>query len=84
MALNIKNDETHRLSRQLADLTGETVTTAVTVAVRERLDRVRRARGSVEARTALILELGRRIADARSAQALTIEDLYDAVTGLPA
>jgi antitoxin VapB len=44
LSLNIKNDETHRLARQLADLTGESLTTAVTEAVRERLDRVRRER----------------------------------------
>ena len=40
--MNIKNEETHRLARELASLTGETVTAAVTVAVQERLDRVRR------------------------------------------
>ena len=42
MSLNIKRDETHRLARELARLTGESVTAAVTAAVRERLDRVRR------------------------------------------
>lgn len=45
MSLNIKNEETHRLARELAELTGENLTVAVTVAVRERLDRVRRQRG---------------------------------------
>jgi antitoxin VapB len=44
MGLNIKNEETHRLAQQLAKLTGESMTAAVTEAVRERLDRVRRAR----------------------------------------
>ncbi|MBV8196921.1 MAG: type II toxin-antitoxin system VapB family antitoxin [Candidatus Eremiobacteraeota bacterium] len=39
MALNIKNPETEGLIRQLADETGEDLTTAVTVAVRERLQR---------------------------------------------
>lgn len=42
MSLNIKNPEAHRLARQLADLTGETLTGAVTESVRERLERVRR------------------------------------------
>ncbi len=42
MSLNIKNEETHRLARELAELTGESLTVAVTVAVRERLDKVRR------------------------------------------
>jgi antitoxin VapB len=45
MSLNIKNEEAHRLARELAELTGENLTVAVTVAVRERLDRVRRQRG---------------------------------------
>ena len=42
MSLNIKNAETQRLVQELAALTGETQTMAVTKAVRERLDRVRR------------------------------------------
>jgi antitoxin VapB len=41
MSLNIKNTETHQLVQELAELTGETQTMAVTVAVRERLERVR-------------------------------------------
>lgn len=45
MGLNIKNEKTHRLVQELATLTGESMTAAVTEAVRERLDRVRRARG---------------------------------------
>ena len=40
MSLNIKNDEAERLARRLAAATGESVTRAVTVAVRERLDRI--------------------------------------------
>jgi antitoxin VapB len=45
MGLNIKNDETHRLAEELSQLTGESLTAAVTVAVRERLERVRREAG---------------------------------------
>jgi antitoxin VapB len=41
MSLNIKNAETYRLVKELADTTGESMTEAVTVAVRERLARVR-------------------------------------------
>lgn len=40
MSLNIKNSDAERLARQLAAATGESVTRAVTVAVRERLDRL--------------------------------------------
>ena len=42
--LNIKDPEADRLARELARLTGETITRAVTVAVRERLERVGRRR----------------------------------------
>ena len=42
MSLNIKNEEAHRLAQQLAKITGESMTTAVTEALRERLERVRR------------------------------------------
>ena len=45
MSLNIKNVETYRLVKELADETGESMTAAVTEAVRERLDRVRAERG---------------------------------------
>ena len=44
MQLNIKNDETYQLAAELADLTGETLTDTVTIALRERLDRVKRRR----------------------------------------
>jgi antitoxin VapB len=45
MGMNIKNKKAHQLTKQLAKLTGESLTTAITEAVRERLDRVRRERG---------------------------------------
>jgi antitoxin VapB len=45
MGMNIKNKEAYRLTKQLAKLTGESLTTAVTESVRERLDRVRRKHG---------------------------------------
>ena len=37
--LNIKNPETHRLAKELARRRGESLTTAVTVALREQLAR---------------------------------------------
>jgi len=46
MPLNIKDPDTDRLARELAGATGESLTAAVAVALRERLDRVRgRPRG---------------------------------------
>lgn len=43
MSLNIKDAQTHELAKQLAALTGESMTAAVREAVRERLERVRSA-----------------------------------------
>ncbi len=44
MALNIRNAEAEQLAEALARLTGETKTRAVTVALRDRLNRLRRDR----------------------------------------
>jgi antitoxin VapB len=67
MALNIRNPETERLADELARETGETKTEAVTKALRDRLDRLRRERA------------GRRLADeldaiARHCAALPVLD----------
>jgi antitoxin VapB len=45
VALNIKNKEAHELASRLSDLTGESMTEAVTKAVQERLERVLQERG---------------------------------------
>ena len=60
MSLNIKNEKTHRRVRELARLTGESMTAAVDKAVQERLERVRGPKGDdfVER----ILKLGRECA----------------------
>ncbi len=44
MALSIKSDEADQLARQLAAETGESITEAVTTALRDRLNRERRSR----------------------------------------
>lgn len=46
MSLNIKDDETCRLAGELARLTGETMTGAITAALRERLEREKSRRGA--------------------------------------
>ncbi|MBA2310512.1 MAG: type II toxin-antitoxin system VapB family antitoxin [Pseudonocardiales bacterium] len=46
LVINIKNLEADRLARDLAQATGETITQAVTVAIRERLARVTGVRTS--------------------------------------
>jgi antitoxin VapB len=57
MSLNIKNEETHRMARELARATGESMTAAVSEAIRERLERVRgNSRKNMAER---LMELGR-------------------------
>jgi antitoxin VapB len=46
MALSLKDAETDRLAREVAKLTGESLTEAVRAALAERLERERRKRGS--------------------------------------
>ena len=60
MSLNIKNEKTHRLVRELARATGESMTAAVDKAVQERLERVRgRKKGNLAER---LLQIGRECA----------------------
>ncbi len=72
MALNIKDPRADLLVRALVAETGETITEAVTVAVQERLDRVRGVRGApdlvaeireIAVRTAALPDLDDRGAD---------------------
>ena len=44
MALSIKNPEADRLARELAGLTGESMTQAIKIALEERLRRIRRTK----------------------------------------
>ena len=46
MSLNIKNEETCRLAGELARLTGQTMSGAITVALRDRLEREKRLRNA--------------------------------------
>jgi antitoxin VapB len=61
MALSIKNDEADRLVRELAELTGESLTEAVVSSLRERLERQRAQRDSRPLAERL-MEAGRRCA----------------------
>jgi antitoxin VapB len=83
MGLNIKNDEANRLVHELARVTGESLTTAVTVAVRERLDRLEQSNpGPLSER---LLKIGRDCAAHLREPFLTVEHgdlLYDE-RGLP-
>jgi antitoxin VapB len=57
MALSIKSDEADQLARQLVAETGETLTEAVVIALRERLDREHSRHGvSMRARLTRLAE----------------------------
>lgn len=56
--LNIKNAEAYELASELAELTGESVTAAVTKALREKVEREHKLRDR-DARLARIMELSR-------------------------
>jgi antitoxin VapB len=58
MSLNIKDPEAHELAQALAKTTGESMTRAVTVALRERLDRIKKTR-KASARAKALLAIGR-------------------------
>jgi antitoxin VapB len=61
MSLNIKSAEAHALAGELARLTGESMTKAVTEAIRERLEREQRRRDE-EAVVAKAMAVARRVA----------------------
>ncbi|HEY0330742.1 MAG TPA: type II toxin-antitoxin system VapB family antitoxin [Rhodopseudomonas sp.] len=61
MHLNIKSDEAHRLATELAQLTGESLTAAVTAALREQLVRERRRR-QPDRMVERMMEIGHRYA----------------------
>jgi antitoxin VapB len=55
VSMNIKNEEAHRLAQELAALTGESITAAVTTALRERLRSLQeRKRGRLSRRLTAI------------------------------
>jgi antitoxin VapB len=77
MSLNIENEETHRLVRKLAHITGESMTGAVDKAVRERLERVRGK--SKEGMAEKLMKIGQECAARLKGplKPMEIEDLYD-------
>ncbi|MCY4004233.1 MAG: type II toxin-antitoxin system VapB family antitoxin [Rhodospirillales bacterium] len=84
MGLNIKNDEACSLASELARLTGESKTGAITVALRERLERELRRRG-VEARARELRAIAERCAKLMGPGPSAVEHgdlLYDE-RGLP-
>lgn len=84
MGLNIKNESTCRLASELAQLTGETMTGAITIALRERLERERNRR-SADALAGELHAIGQRCASLLAPGPSAVEHgrlLYDE-HGLP-
>ncbi|HEY1767274.1 MAG TPA: type II toxin-antitoxin system VapB family antitoxin [Terracidiphilus sp.] len=85
MSLNLKNPETERLARELADKTGENLTVAVTIALKERLENIERVperEGRLERLMKIVERTARLMNDGRSTKEL-FDELYDEETGLP-
>ena len=83
-SLNLKSDEAYRLARELSERTGESMTKAVVVALRERMARLQR--GSESEFVERLLAIGRDCAAHLSEEARSIDHgdlLYDEKTGLP-
>ena len=61
--LNVKDPEAHRLARAIAEETGETMTRAVTEALRERYARIqnRKGKASVEDLLAIARRVSKRV-----------------------
>ncbi len=79
--LNIKHPEAYRLAKLLAARTGESMTTAVTIALRERLANLDRS--ETEATVDELLEIGRQIAAHSSGPQPTLEEFLYGPDGLP-
>ncbi len=82
MTLNIKDPETHELAKKLAAQTGETMTRAVTEALRERLARLTRAQ-KPEATADDLLAIGRRCAATLKGKAIDHGTMLYDERGLP-
>jgi antitoxin VapB len=84
MALNIKNEETNRMVRELAALKGISLVVAVTQAVQEKLEREKASKSEsrlewLKRITAITAPL---MNDGRTSKEL-LDELYDDETGLP-
>jgi antitoxin VapB len=80
--LNIKSEDGYRLATALSALTGESLTTAVTEALRERLEREQHVRDRAQKRTRLAALAAEIRASLRHSGPIAEDPLYD-MTGLP-
>jgi antitoxin VapB len=79
--LNVKDPEAHRLAQAIAEATGETLTQAVTQALRERHERLENLRGKASVEELLPIA-GRAAAQIKGPYLDHAEYLYDG-RGLP-
>jgi antitoxin VapB len=82
MSLNIKNEEAHKLAQSLSRETGESLTEAVTTALRERLERIR-GRGKQQAMAAEIDAIAKRGAEIYKGPYVDQAELLYDENGLP-
>jgi antitoxin VapB len=80
MALSIKTTEADELARSLARLTGESMTEAVTTALRERLARERARRETAATLPARLTALSRQLRVAYDTRSVSREE-WDAAAG---
>lgn len=81
MGLNIKNDEVQRLAKELALATGQSMTSAIEAALREKLYRMHRDR-DIELRRAEVRRIVERGGPTPEGLTSDHSDLYDEI-GLP-
>jgi len=85
MALSIKNPETEALARELAELTGESITMAINTALQEKIDKdrlLKKRKITSEKIMQFAAECAPRFPDNKTSFEL-IDELYDKLTGLP-
>ncbi|MFC3227908.1 type II toxin-antitoxin system VapB family antitoxin [Marinibaculum pumilum] len=84
MPLNIKDEEVHRQARELAELTGKSITAAVREAIEEKLAAARAGAEPRRPNADALLAIARRCSARLKARGLTSDhsDLYDD-QGLP-
>lgn len=83
--MNIKSSEAYRLAHRVADLTGETVTGAVTESLRERLARLEAADDTATPLADRMLAIGRDCASRLPGHLRTVDhgDLLYGPDGMP-
>jgi antitoxin VapB len=84
MGLNIKNPETYELAKELSSLTGESMTTAITKALQERLERLQKRRSEeIEAKVHRIMTLVKEFGGGHGYSSDDIDRLLYDERGLP-